>query len=118
MSLSGPPWRYAIERPSGLHAGRLSVSGSLSGPSNVVSWRGAAPAPGAASITYRSQLLSRSKSGRRLLTNTSDRPAGLQLGVFSPGFELVGRTVRVPSQLTIHTALWFRSSVVSDVETV
>src|SRR5207253_874840 len=39
MSLSGPPWRYAIDRPSGLHAGRLSVSGSLSGPSNSVSWR-------------------------------------------------------------------------------
>src|SRR2546430_5589664 len=42
LSLSGPPWRYAIDRPSGLHAGRLSVSGSLSGPSNIVSWRGAA----------------------------------------------------------------------------
>src|SRR5439155_665518 len=76
MSLSGPPWRYAIDRPSGLHAGRLSVSGSLSGPSNIVSWRGAALPPGAASITYRSQLLSRSASGRRLLTKTSDLPSG------------------------------------------
>src|SRR5436189_4865161 len=67
-----------MERPSGLHAGRLSVSGSLSGPSNVVSCRGLALPPGAASITYRSQLLSRSKSGRRLLTNARDLPSGDQ----------------------------------------
>src|SRR2546422_3460906 len=80
MSLSGPPCRYAIARPSGLHAGRLSVSGSLSGPSNIVSWRGAALPPGAASITYRSQLLSRSASVRRLLTKTSDLPSGDQAG--------------------------------------
>src|SRR2546427_27722 len=142
MSLSGPPCRYAIDRPSGLHAGRLSVSGSLSGPSNIVSWRGAALPPGAASITYRSQLLSRSASGRRLLTKTSDlpsgdqagqswvcsssrlernashRPSGLQRGVFSPAFEVVRRTLRVPSQLAIQTALLFRSSAVSGVETV
>src|SRR2546427_9631621 len=69
-----------MERPSGLHAGRLSLSGSLSGPAKLVSCRGAAPGGGAASITYRSQLLSRSKSGRRLLTKTSRLPSGDHAG--------------------------------------
>ena len=77
-----------MERPSGLHAGRLSLSGSLSGPAKLVSCRGAAPGGGAASITYRSQLLSRSKSGRRLLTKTSRLPSGDHAGSsssYSPG---------------------------------
>src|SRR5207237_7488609 len=61
-----------------LHDALPILSGSLSGPSNSVSWRGVALPPGAASITYRSQLLSRSASGRRLLTKTSDLPSGDQ----------------------------------------
>src|SRR2546426_2979804 len=57
-------------------------------------------------------------SSSRLERNASHRPSGLQRGVFSPAFEVVRRTFRVPSQFVIQTALLFRSSAVSGVETV
>src|SRR2546425_3868475 len=76
MSFCGPPCRYAICLPSGLHAGRVFQSGSSSAPSNVVSFRGAAPA--FASMTKMSQLSPRSGSLPRLLTKAIDLPSGDQ----------------------------------------
>src|SRR5882762_9495776 len=59
-----------------------------------------------------------SPDGRWLAFLSSPRPSGLQRGASSPGFDVVSRTLRAPSQLAIHTALLFRSSAVSAVETV
>jgi hypothetical protein len=105
MSLSGPPWWYAIHLLSGLQAGRLPYSGALSAPSNVVSALSLAPAFG--SIAKMSQLSVRSMSAACLLTKAIVWPSGDQDGRSSLASPEVSASERWLARSTMNRWLRF-----------